>query len=257
MRHAKITKEEINKYLERFEGTVPLVTYTQQSYPNKCRTIKVETELNLEYGLSTIQNIQPGREYKIIGGFEKAKLEDFINFDWLTDWELPCLFNKRLVDKMNALCPNDFIALPVTLINLSDKVEPYENKDFCIVNALNTIDAVDRKKSFISYAYEGDKGRVINAVYKKDPWQGHLIAFDDSIYKMIFHPKLARVLYPSKQFHFYTPDEDNAVRFILPNGYDKESWSNWKSVVKAMAYPEKYVRKSLLKESDYYLKHYG
>ena len=70
----------------------------------------------------------------------------------------PCLFNKRLVDKMHKLCPNDFIALPVTLINLSDKLEAYENKDFYIINALNTIDAVDREKSFISYAFEGDKG---------------------------------------------------------------------------------------------------
>lgn len=55
---------------------------------------------------------------------------------------MPDLFNKRLVEKMQKICPNDFIALPVTLINLSNKVEPYENKDFYIVNAVNTLDVL-------------------------------------------------------------------------------------------------------------------
>lgn len=246
MTSLKITTEEINKYLDRFEGTVPLTMHVQQSYPMRCRPILIESELNLEYGLTTIQGIDPNKEYKILAGFKKAALKEFVHFEWLWASMFSNLFNKTLIDKMNEFCPNDFIALPVTLINLSDKVEPYENKDFYIVNALNTIDAVDREKSFIRYSFEGDKGRVINAVYKEDPWQGHLIAFDDSISEMIYHPKLAKALYPSKQFEFYTPDEDNAVRFILPDGYDKETWSHWKSVVKAMAYPEKYIRKSLL-----------
>ena len=74
---------------------------------------------------------------------------------------------------------------------------------------------------------------------------------------MVYHPKLAKELYPGKQFQFYTPDEDNAVRFILPEGYDKETWAHWMRVVKAMANPEKYIPKTLLKESDYVLKNYG
>jgi hypothetical protein len=256
MRYTKITKEEINKYLERFEGTMPLTMHVQQSYPMKCRPILIESELNLEYGMATIQNIELGKECKIVGGFEKAELKDFAHFDWLWASKMPNLFNKRLVEKMNALCPNDFIALPVILINLSNKVEPYENKDFYIVNALNTIDAIDKDKSGI-YTYPSGRKSIEKRVYKKDPWQGHLIAFDDSIHEMIYHPKLAKALYPSKQCSFFTPDEDSSVYFVLPDGYDKESWSHWWCIVNAMAYPEKYVRKSLLKESDYYLKHYG
>lgn len=210
------TKTEMQEYLQRFIGTIPLIIAPRNPYPHKCRPIFVESEIDLEYGLYQIQNIQPNKQYKIIAGFKKAKLEDFIHFDWLMGGGgIPKLFNKRLVEKMQNICPNDFIALPVILINLSDKIAPYENKDFYVVNALNTIDAIDREKSVIDYAYEGDKGRVIKRVYKEDPWQGHLIAFDDSIYSMIYHPKLAKELYPSKQFQFLTPEEDSY-------------WHNWR-----------------------------
>ncbi|MGI4753484.1 MAG: hypothetical protein ACRYE8_07195 [Janthinobacterium lividum] len=190
-----VSIEQAQKYLQRFGGTEPLVIYSHSYYLNKCSPDLVETDIKLRRGLYQIQNLEPSKTYKIIVGFKKAKLEDFIHFDWLYGGDgVPDLFNKKLVEKMQLICPNDFIALPVTLINLSDQVEPYENKDFYIVNALNTIDAIDREKSIISYAYEGDKGRVLNRIYKENPWQEHMIAFDDSIYEMIWHPKLAKAL---------------------------------------------------------------
>jgi hypothetical protein len=209
------TKEQLQEYLQRFAGTVPLVIYPNGRYPHKCRPIFVESEINLRRGLYQIQNIQPNKQYKIIAGFKKAKLEDFIHFDWLMGGGgIPDLFNKRLIEKIQNICPNDFIALPVILVNSSDKVAPYENKDFYVVNALNTIDAIDREKSVIDI-YPSGRERVIKRVYKEDPWQGHLIAFDTSIIGMIYHPKLAKELYPSKQFQFLTPEEDSY-------------WHNWR-----------------------------
>lgn len=208
-------KTEMQEYLQRFTGTVPLVIYPYDRYLHKCKPTFVESEIELEYGLNQIQNIQLNKQYKIIAGFKKAKLEDFIHFDWLMGGGgIPDLFNKRLVEKMQNICPNDFIALPVILINLSDKIASYENKDFYVVNALNTIDAIDRKKSVIDI-YPSGRERVIKRVYKEDPWQGHLIAFDTSINGMIYHPKLAQALYPSKQFQFLTPEEDSY-------------WHNWR-----------------------------
>ncbi|HJD60685.1 MAG TPA: hypothetical protein LFW14_02605 [Rickettsia endosymbiont of Degeeriella rufa] len=60
-----------------------------------------------------------------------------------------------------------------------------------------------------------------------------MIAFDDSIYEMIWHPKLAKALYPSKQFQFFTPEEDSYWNHGgFPENYTKESWFEWLGVVK-------------------------
>ncbi|WP_341751168.1 hypothetical protein [Candidatus Tisiphia endosymbiont of Piscicola geometra] len=227
----RITKEQKQEYLQRFVGAVPLVIYPHDPYLHKCKPTFVESEIDLEYGLNQIQNIQLNKQYKIIAGFKKAKLEDFIHFDWLMGGGgIPDLFNKCLVKKMQNICPNDFIALPVILINLSDKIASYENKDFYVVNALNTIDAIDREKSVIRYSFEGDKGRVIKRIYKEYPWQGHLIAFDTSIYNsMIYHPKLAKELYPSKQFQFLTPEEDSYLHnWREPDHEQNPKWKDRK-----------------------------
>lgn len=244
---SKVTPEEAKQYLKRFEGTVPLVIYPQSPYPRKCQPTFIESEINLEYGLYQIQNIEPNKQYKIIAGFEKARLEDFVNFDWLMGGGgIPDLFNKRLVDKMQKVCPNDFIALPVTLINLSDKVEPYQNNDFYVVNASNTIDAIDREKSKIHY-YNAQvvMGRVKKKVYKEDPWQGHLIAFDSIGTGMIYHPKLAKELYPSKQFTFLTPEEDNYWHGEgFAANYNKDTWLDWLRTINTMTYPGSRLLKS-------------
>jgi|APSaa5957512535_1039671.scaffolds.fasta_scaffold283283_1 hypothetical protein len=152
----KITQGEINQYLGRFEGTVPLVIYGRGLVTRKFQLNFVESEIALRSGLYQIQNIESNRHYKIVAGFTRAKLEEFINFDWLKGaGELPMLFNKCLVSKMQQLCPNDFIALPVAIINLSDQIEPYQNNDFYIVNPLNTLDVIDKEKSIID-EYQGD-----------------------------------------------------------------------------------------------------
>lgn len=241
----KITQEEINQYMARFEGSVPLVIYPRGLFTYKYQLHFVESEIDLKFGLSQIQDIKPNTHYKIVAGFEKTKLEDFINLDWFGGGGgIPMTFNKRLVNKMRQLCPNDFIALPITIINLSDQVDPYQNNDFYIVNPLNTLDAIDKEKS-TTYIYSSGTMDIKKRIYKKNPWQGHLIAFDKSIRQMIFHPTLAKELYPSKQFHFLTPEEDSFwMGGGYPNGHNKDTFSYWMNgVEKAMAYP----RKSLYK----------
>lgn len=209
----QLLKPKDSGYLARFEGNIPLVISPKSPYPDKCRPDFVESDINLRSGLHSIKNIEPNKKYKIIAGFEKAKLSDFFNFDWLeSNGGIPDLYNKKLVDKMQQICPEDFIALPVTLINLTDKVEPYINHDFYVVNALNTIDALDQEKSICDCYDDGSLMMVRKVIYKENPWQDHLIAFCDDVKGMIFHPKLAKALYPSKQFHFLTPEEDSYYR---------------------------------------------
>jgi hypothetical protein len=237
----KPTQEEINQYLARFKGDVPLVIYGRGLFTYKFQIHFVESEINLRSGLYQIEDIDTNKQYKIVAGFNKTKLEDFINHDWInTSGKIPMLFNKLLVEKINKICPNDFIALPVTIINITDQVEPYENRDFYIINAINTLDAINKEKSVID-----EYKRIKKRVYQENPWSGHLIAFESNIKEMIWHPLVAKALYPSKQFHFLTPEEDSFCRRGgYPDGHNKETWSLWiKGVEKTMAYP----RKSLYK----------
>lgn len=232
----KITQEEINQYLTRFEGNVPLVIYPRGLFSYKHQLHFIESDIYLQFGLSKIENIEPNKQYKIIVGLKKTKLEDFVHLDWFSGGGgIPMVFNKRLVSKIQQLCPNDFIALPVTIINRSDQVEPYQNNDFYIINPFNTLDAIDKEKS-ITDEYQGD---VEKRIYKENPWNGHLIAFEESIKKIIFHPKLAQALYPSKQFSFLTPEEDSfRMGGGYPDGHNKDTWSYWMNgIKKTMQYP--------------------
>tara|TARA_B110000503_G_scaffold116771_1_gene176169 strand:+ start:13405 stop:14184 length:780 start_codon:yes stop_codon:yes gene_type:complete len=248
----KITPEEINQYLTRFEESLPLVIYPRGSFTYKYQLDFVESDIYLQFGLSQIQDINPDKHYKIISGFTRTKLEDFIHFDTLdASGELPMLFNKRLVSKMNRMCPNDFIALPVTIINLSDQIDKYQNTDFYITNPLNTLDIIDKENSNMD-KYQ----RVEKRVYKENPWQGHLMAFEKNIKKMIFHPKLAQVLYPSKQFSFLTPEEDSfRMGGGYPDGHNKDTWSYWMNgIKKTMQYPRPSVLKLAAKQHPWVIR---
>lgn len=124
-------------------------------------------------------------------------------------------------------------------------MEPYENKDFYIVNAVNTLDAADREKSTIRYIYKGHEGDIVTMVYKESPWHGHLIAFESSVKRMIFHPKLAKVLYPSKQFQFLNSKEHSYwLGTHLPNGYNYDRWFKWMNVKDKMIYTSKRLLKA-------------
>lgn len=242
----KPNQEEINQYLARFEGYIPLVIYPRGLFTYKYQIHFVESDIDLEYGMCPIQDIEPNKQYKIVAGFDKTKLDEFIDRDWIKSCgKMPMLFNKHLVEKIKRICPNDFMSLPVTIINLTDRIEPYENRDFYIINAINTLDVIDQDKStFFTYKATGRK-KVEKRVYKDNPWNGHLLVFEKNIKEMIWHPSLAKELYPSKQFHFLNPEEDSFYHSAgYPEGHNKETWSMWlKGVEKTMAYP----RKSLYK----------
>ena len=87
-------------------------------------------------------------------------------------------------------------------------------------------------------------------MYQDNPWHGHLLAFEKNIRRMIWHPSLAKELYPSKQFHFLTPEEDSFYHSAgYPDNQDKETWSIWiKGVEKTMAYPRKGLYKFMGKD---------
>lgn len=249
----KVSSEDVKKYLQRFEGTEPLICCGDY----RIRTFTfIESDINVRNVSGELQNIDLNKQYKILAAVKKTKLKDFIHFDCLSHEgedisaeELPDLFNKRVVEKMQKLCPNDFIALPVTLINLSNRGEFYENKDFYIVNPLNTVKAIDEGKSRTIYEHSLGKEIMTKRIYKENPWQGHLIAWDNITSTVIYHPKLAKELFPSKWLNFVTPEEDSYWHAGgLPEGYDNQTWFSRTIVSQKIAHPNRQVLK-LINES--------
>ena len=115
-----------------------------------------------------------------------------------------------MLDTMLQMCPNDFEHFNMTIKNLTNKQPAFENKDFYLINALHTIDALDEKKTEIEYWQNGRhlthsiRGRWF---FKENPWDGHMIARDRLSGRVVWHPKLAGEFRNSKGIEFLTDEE--------------------------------------------------
>lgn len=92
------------------------------------------------------------KDYKIVFGCQRPP-EEFTVYNHLTGLEgvSGLVFHERLVHVLQEICPQDFQAFPVTIKNFGKKVEPFENKDYFILNLLHPIDALDKEKSRVRF----------------------------------------------------------------------------------------------------------
>ena len=67
------------------------------------------------------------------------------------------IFNKRAISILEQMCPDDFQAFPITVINSpkKKKLEVFENHDYFAVNITNTVDAIDKDNSTLEYLTDG------------------------------------------------------------------------------------------------------
>ena len=195
--------------LEKFNGTKPLLEYPPDNYPRKLYINYIEADFNM--WTMHFQAIE--KSEKIIYGL-KGQPKDFIKYDFLQDLGggepgIICV-HKRMLDTMLQMCPNDFEHFNMTIKNLTNKQPAFENKDFYLINALHTIDALDEKKTEIEYWQNGRhlthsiRGRWF---FKENPWDGHMIARDRLSGRVVWHPKLAGEFRNSKGIEFLTDEE--------------------------------------------------
>lgn len=120
------------------------------------------------------------------------------------------LYHKRIVEKMQQICPDDFQALPVKLINNEKSKEAFENHDYYMLNILHKIDALDMERSVIEH-WQRANGQMTYSVhkpcFKDDKWEGHLIARAKNLGRILWHPVLAKEFAKHKTIKFLADDE--------------------------------------------------
>lgn len=57
------------------------------------------------------------------------------------------LVNKRFKDLLQEICPDDVQFFPATIVNADDKMEPFENHDYYVLNICRKVDALDFDKT--------------------------------------------------------------------------------------------------------------
>ena len=120
------------------------------------------------------------------------------------------LYHKRIVEKMQEICPNDFQALPVKLINNQKSKEVFENHDYYMLNILHKIDALDMERSVIEH-WQRSNGQMTYSVhkarFKDDKWDAHFIAREKNLGRILWHPILAKEFAKHKSIKFLADDE--------------------------------------------------
>ena len=196
-----------NTNLENFNTTRPL-----QLYPTGYDNTKIDA-----YYLSSFDRMElwlnPRKLYplpELVFSIE-ALPKIFTKHDFLmVKQSLGHLYHKRIIEKMQEICPNDFQALPVKLINNEKSKEAFENHDYYMLNILHKIDALDMERSVIKYWKFSDgtpTSTVKIARFKDDKWGSHLIAREKNISNILWHPTLAKEFVKHKTIKFLADDE--------------------------------------------------
>ncbi len=201
------------KYLnkDKFCGNKPLLKYPNSSYPDRLELEYNEFEEPKEFDLYEAirgNKIELG-DRKIIFGV-KAKEEELTKYDFLDSPASTLVVHQKVLDRLNELCPDDIQALPTTIKNCALASDPFENKDFWLINILNIVDAIDQEKSEAYWNEYLHSLKFKKKMYLKDVscLGVHMLArvmhFKPRI---IFHPLLAKHFIKSKGIQFLTDEE--------------------------------------------------
>jgi hypothetical protein len=120
------------------------------------------------------------------------------------------VYHKRMIEKMQQLCPDDFQAFNVILVNNAKSKEQFENHDFYVLNVLHQVDALDEEKSVFKH-WTLSTGRpttdLKQARYYDNCWNGHLLVRDRLSRNILWHPRLAAEFAKFKDIGFYTDEQ--------------------------------------------------
>ncbi|KJV72873.1 Uncharacterised protein [Orientia tsutsugamushi] len=199
------TKKLPNKFYE----TKPLISIANSLdlYDHPFRTG--------EYGL---YQGRPGqrmeeKEYNFIYG-TNALQESLIKYDFLSqvDGRAMFLVHKRVLDKLQEMCPDDFQAFPATIKNIKKKNPDFENHDYYVLHIVPLVDAIDKDKTMVKVIHE-ERWEIKNLIFKENCMGKYLLArvkYKVGIY--IFAPELAREFANSRGIEFYSDIEHHSWR---------------------------------------------
>lgn len=153
------------------------------------------------------------KEYNFIYG-TNALQESLIKYDFLSqvDGRARFLVHKRVLDKLQEMCPDDFQAFPATIKNIKKKNPDFENHDYYVLHVIPLIDAIDKDKTMVKVIHE-ERWDIKNLIFKENCMGKHLLArVRRSVGIYIFAPKLAREFVNSRGIEFCSDIEHHSWR---------------------------------------------
>lgn len=128
-------------------GNKPYVWWPAKNYPEKGYLKYNWRERKTDQYIFMGGHPVPQEDYDLIlqCGFEEERLK---KMDLLPGHVAAPIINQRAIDILSTICPNDFQVFPVIITN-SPEMEPYENRDYFLLNITQVVDSVDRENSYL------------------------------------------------------------------------------------------------------------
>lgn len=222
-----------DKYLERFEGTKPLLLRATAIYPRKLEPEQIESEVELIGMISSPLLLKKfEKQYRFVAGFKDKVTRDEVeslSYIYANFLGIDVLLHQRVIDIMMKICPDDFEPIPVTLVSLNKHVQYFETKSFYAINVLKCVNAFDPNKHSSDLKDIIDSMSIVNKYFKDDPWRDGFKLFRKPIsgfdyetynfekpcsiavevpgFRVIWHPELAKELPVSSLAGFFFDTE--------------------------------------------------
>lgn len=168
------------KYIQRFEGTRPLILDSIGTYPLKFEPQPLEAEIDLFRNLSSPILLKKfEKQYRFVAGFtSKVTLEEIENLDYIAPnfAGVDILLHKRVIDIMQKICPDDFEPIQFTLISLNKHVQTFETKNFYAINVLKCVNFFDETRYNMTLREALHSALILNG-YPNNPWSDGIRLF--------------------------------------------------------------------------------
>jgi hypothetical protein len=196
-------KKPVDKYI----GTKPLFKTVNNNYPENCVIEYIWLQGSNQFDLyEAMRGKKLADKNYNIEFSTNAMPQDLDKLEFLWCLTGPAfVVHKRVVDKLNELCPNDIQVFPVTIKNFDESAPKFVNKNYYLINILKLVDVFDK-------SYLITEGRIMpklsKQVFNDNCMQGALLARDNIFHSCIFfHPSLAKHFSQSQDIQFFTEDE--------------------------------------------------
>lgn len=105
---------------------------------------------------------QDPKDYDLIYTYRYSE-SHLKRFDCFPNTGQSPLVNRKVVDILNKLCPDDIQAFPATILPEPNSFHKFKNHDYWVINITKSLDAIDKEESNLKYFSESLGGLPFGA----------------------------------------------------------------------------------------------
>ena len=194
----------------------PYLWYTNQNYPNRLyaqydwKVRKIDS-----YLFNKATPLDLGQDNDLVLEIPKGSKDEVMKWDSLENAFGSPIINKRTLDILEAVCPEDFQAFPV-IIQAKDGILEHH---YWALNILASVDCIDPQRSLLEYWENSNRINNIDRLEFKTSsmLQHHLCRVSNHMQMFVVSPELVKIF---KQHKIRGPkfyrDDEVYNRYILP-----------------------------------------